>query len=171
MSSTVIDFNQYVFIDKDEEMSRVLHSRTVFRLSFFLAGFLTTSDFSVPPGSIYPDLDVVFPRSHRRLRPDLVWLAHPLTDEEDLEAYHGVPDVVFEVVSASSYQEDAVVKKRFYASESVPEYWLIFPETKTIHVYHLQGTEYVLSASATEKGKVASSVIEGWQVSVESMFM
>jgi Uma2 family endonuclease len=47
------------------------------------------------------------------------------------------PDLVVEVVSPSNTRHDRVRKRRFYARNQIPEYWIVEPEDKTIEVLAL----------------------------------
>jgi Uma2 family endonuclease len=57
----------------------------------------------------------------------------------------GRPDLVVEVVSASSRRFDRVKKLRWYAQLGVPEYWLVDPETRTLERLVLQDGAYVIA--------------------------
>lgn len=46
----------------------------------------------------------------------------------------GVPDLVIEVVSPERVERDRIVKRRLYAENRVPEFWLVDPEERTVEV-------------------------------------
>lgn len=153
------------FINKDEEMSRKSHSYLTALLSYLLLDHLRRHQL---PGLIYADADVIFPNSGQRLRPDLVYL----TDVQgDWEAnITTVPEIIIEILSDSSYLEDTVTKKYFYASEGVAEYWIVSTSLQSIHIYTLTDGQYTLYQQATEKGILHSKVLNSLQLDVEQVF-
>jgi Uma2 family endonuclease len=75
----------------------------------------------------------------------------------------GRPDLVVEVVSASSRRFDRVKKLRFYAQLRVPEYWLVDPETRTLERLVLQGETgaYVIAAALEDAETFRPESFEG----------
>lgn len=56
----------------------------------------------------------------------------------------GAPDLVAEVLSPSTANNDRGYKKEVYAKCGVREYWIVSPFEKAIEVYHNSGSEFVL---------------------------
>ncbi|MFN3265108.1 MAG: Uma2 family endonuclease, partial [Aquificaceae bacterium] len=83
---------------------------------------------------------------------------------------HGSPDLVVEVVSPSTLKRDITDKMKIYEKHRIKEYWLVFPLEKTIMVYELTEKGYELFSYATEKGRVKSKVLEGFELDVEEVF-
>ncbi len=82
-----------------------------------------------------------------------------------------MPDLVVEVVSPSTLKRDMVDKMKVYQEYGVKEYWLVFPLEKAIVVYELTTKGYEVFSFATEKGKVKSKVLEGFEVEVSEIFI
>ncbi len=101
------------------------------------------------------------------LQPDIVYLSD-LSKVKD--KIYGAPDLVVEVVSPSTFKRDLTDKMKLYERHGVKEYWLVFPLEKTIMVYELTEKGYELLSSATERGKVQSKVLEGFELEVEEVF-
>lgn len=57
---------------------------------------------------------------------------------------YGAPDLVVEVLSPSTAKNDRGYKKTVYESSGVPEYWIADPAGRSIEVYLLQDSRYVL---------------------------
>lgn len=57
---------------------------------------------------------------------------------------YGAPDLVVEVLSPSTAKNDKGYKKTVYESSGVPEYWIVDPVGRSIEVYLLQDSRYVL---------------------------
>ena len=65
----------------------------------------------------------------------------------------GAPDLVIEVISLSTARIDRVAKFRKYQQAGVREYWIVDPETRSVHVNVLTGGMYM--ASVYEDGEAA----------------
>jgi Uma2 family endonuclease len=79
------------------------------------------------------------------------------------------PDLVVEVLSASTEVIDRGIKFEDYAAHDVAEYWLIDPETETAEQYHLQDGRYNLHVKA-QTGQLASHVIPGFVIPIRAIF-
>jgi Uma2 family endonuclease len=69
--------------------------------------------------------------------PDIVvvrWERRSIFSKRAAEA---APDLVIEVLSPSNRKHDRVRKRRFYARNEIPEYWIVDPEEQTIEVLEL----------------------------------
>ncbi len=111
-------------------------------------------------------IDVVFSKD-LVLQPDIVYVLEPSKVRDKI---YGSPDLVVEVVSPSTFKRDLTDKMKLYEKHGVKEYWLVFPLEKTIMVYELKDNGYELFSYATEKGKVKSKVLEGFELEVEEVF-
>ncbi|MGN6104795.1 MAG: Uma2 family endonuclease [Kofleriaceae bacterium] len=84
----------------------------------------------------FAPLDVILSPT-RVVEPDLLIVR---TERQHILANRGVtaaPDLVVEIVSPSNSQHDRVRKRRFYAGNSIREYWVVDPEDHTIEVLAL----------------------------------
>jgi Uma2 family endonuclease len=79
------------------------------------------------------------------------------------------PDLVVEVLSASTEAVDRGVKFEDYAAHGVTEYWLIDPETETAEQYHLQDGSYTLHVKA-QTGQLTSHVIADFVIPIRAIF-
>ena len=57
---------------------------------------------------------------------------------------YGVPDMVVEVLSRSTRQNDLTLKKDIYETNGVKEYWIIDPYMKAVDVYILRNGKFEL---------------------------
>lgn len=57
---------------------------------------------------------------------------------------YGAPDLVVEILSASTAKNDRGYKKGVYEVCGVPEYWIVDPSQKSVEVYLLQDGRYIL---------------------------
>lgn len=81
---------------------------------------------------------------------------------------HGVPDLLVEVLSPSNEQHDRVVKRGVYATNGVPEYWIVDLVARTVEVLVLEAGVY----RATRFGEaeaVVSARFPGFALPVEDL--
>jgi Uma2 family endonuclease len=86
------------------------------------------------------------------------------------EQAYGPPDLVVEVISASTRRTDRVEKFVEYARAGVSEYWLVDPDAQAIEVFVLQDDAYVLLVKAGSGEKAHSKLLKGFEVDVDEVF-
>jgi Uma2 family endonuclease len=82
----------------------------------------------------------------------------------------GRPDLVVEVISPSGRSYDRVTKLKYYASRSVPEYWIIDPEAQTVEELVLQGESYTIAASHDGDDVFRPTPFEGLEIPLAKLF-
>jgi len=84
---------------------------------------------------------------------------------------HGVPDLLIEIISASSVSRDTVEKFKIYEKYGVNEYWIVFPEQKVIEVFVLKDGKYsLLCSTENSEGIVTSIVLQNLKFNVADVF-
>jgi len=66
------------------------------------------------------------------------------------DGVHGAPDLVVEVLSPSTAQNDRGAKMRHYAAAGVKEYWIVSPLSRSVEVYLNQGGRFELDHVYTD---------------------
>jgi Uma2 family endonuclease len=102
--------------------------------------------------------DVRFPKEgtsdqkiYTVVQPDICVICDP--DKIDRRGCLGSPDMVAEVISTSTAKKDLNEKFNLYEAHGVKEYWVVFPQEKTIQVYLLNAeNKYELEDVYEEKG-------------------
>ncbi|MDW7983091.1 MAG: Uma2 family endonuclease [Acidobacteriota bacterium] len=118
--------------------------------------FFAPTDVKLWEDTVYqPDLVVVLRAHGERIR------------ETHVE---GAPDVVVEVLSASTAKADRGDKRQDYERAGVGEYWVVDPETATVEVYVLEGGVFQLYGRASGTGVVRSRTVPDLVVDVEALF-
>ncbi|MBF0457904.1 MAG: Uma2 family endonuclease [Nitrospirae bacterium] len=166
-------------IESDLDLTEIIHGVEVVRpcpfakhqsisgnLVFIIHQHIETGNL----GQLYfAPLDVIFEEGINRLQPDILFVKKE--NEGILQDWvRGVPDMVCEIVSPSSYEYDTEIKKAIYEKYGVPEYWIVMPELKTVEILTLEGDTYKLHSVAAFEGVVTSKVIEGLQVDIKDIF-
>lgn len=101
--------------------------------------FIAPFDVRLPTydanGELMPDTKTV-------VQPDICVICDPTKIDE--RGCKGVPDMVIEVLSPSTAKKDLNEKFNLYEEVGVGEYWIVFPEAKTISIYLLEDEKYTL---------------------------
>jgi Uma2 family endonuclease len=82
----------------------------------------------------------------------------------------GAPDLVVEVLSSSTGYYDLTLKKSRYEESGVKEYWIVDPKLKSIKVLTNERTNFVTHAKAKNSGTVASKLLAGFRIELNSIF-
>lgn len=101
--------------------------------------------------------------------PDVLFVSHEHTDRIGEQAY-GPPDLVVEVMSASTRRTDRVEKFVEYARAGISDYWLVDPEAQTIEVFVLQDDTYTLLVKAGTGETAHSKLLDGFDVEADKVF-
>jgi Uma2 family endonuclease len=72
----------------------------------------------------------------RVVQPDLI-VVRPTNRDILKDHIYGVPDLLVEILSSSNRKHDTVRKRRLYARNRVPEYWIVDPEEQTVEFLEL----------------------------------
>lgn len=103
-------------------------------------------------------------------QPDLIFISRERLPIVEPARINGAPDLVVEILSPATAYYDLRRKFRVYERCGVREYWVVDPEEKAVEVYALKEGKFELAQRAEGAGQVSSGVIEGFTVSVESIF-
>ncbi len=149
------DGNRYEVIAGDLYMTpapRMPHQEIVSELLARLRTFASEHRL----GKVYAGpVDVLFAEGDY-LEPDLVFVREDrrrdIVKDRGIE---GAPDLVVEVLSASTASRDRGLKRQRYAWFGVPEYWVVDADAKQIEVYRLN------EAPRVERERLVWSPIAG----------
>ena len=83
---------------------------------------------------------------------------------------HPAPDLVVEVLSDSTKENDYGIKFTDYAHHGVYEYWIVDTSNKSVEQYFLKEGEFHLHQKLTESGKLKSSMVKGFEMEVQAIF-
>lgn len=151
----------------DEELIEVSsatpkHNRILLELARLLENFARPRKL----GAILLETDLAV-RKDTRLRPDMGFFSAETWQSVDLDRVPVVetPDITVEIVSPSETAATVNRKVQAYLDWGVHEVWLIYPETRTLHV-HVRGGSQTL----TEGSFLLSDLIPGWRIQIAELF-
>ncbi|WP_395855079.1 Uma2 family endonuclease [Cystobacter fuscus] len=110
-----------------------------------------------------------------KLVPDLAgWRSERMPDVfggEDAPAHYDLaPDWVCEVLSKSTRQRDKGPKQRIYAREGVRHMWHVDPLARTLDIFRLQGSQWLLVDSFAEDQRVRAEPFEAVELDLARLW-
>lgn len=101
------------------------------------------------------------------VQPDIVVICdHSKLDDAGCK---GVPDMVIEILSPSTSRYDRTTKFNRYREAGVREYWIVDPETKTLAVHILKGSDYI-THGYTDLDTTPVHVLDGCKINLGEVF-
>ena len=82
----------------------------------------------------------------------------------------GAPDLVVEITSPSSTKHDLEYKYQLYQAAGVKEYWLLYPNDKTVHVFFLENGQYQFKGMYHSGNQVPVNIFPGFQIDLHRVF-
>jgi Uma2 family endonuclease len=107
---------------------------------------------------------------HNVVQPDLFFVATEKRNAISDRGLRGVPDLIIEILSPSSFYRDTVQKKDLYEAFGVGEYWIADPANRVIEVFTLVGEKYQLQAFLAGSGTITSARLSGLEINAQSVF-
>lgn len=103
--------------------------------------------------------------------PDLVFKLTANLPGPDEQYFRGA-DLAMEVVGPDpdSHRRDHVTKRADYAEAGIAEYWIVDPQTKTITVLALEGSQYAEHSTAVDTGAALSRLLAGFEVDAAALW-
>lgn len=102
------------------------------------------------------------------VQPDITVVCDPKKTENG-KGCKGVPDMVVEVLSPATAQRDQVLKFNQYLHAGVREYWIVYPQARSVVTYLLKDGEYVCHAYS-DADTVSVRVLDGCQIELGLVF-
>lgn len=141
------------------------HQRILFELTLIIGSHVKINQLGrvlfAPFGVVLDDFDDV--------QPDLMFVSSAKQDIIREDGIFGVPDLVVEIISPSSIRTDRGKKFKLYERMSVPEYWIVDINNRSVEVYQRQESGYELVSFAAGEGEVESFALTGLRVEVASL--
>ena len=142
------------------------HQKISFRLSLSIGNYVLTNNL----GEVrYSPLDVRLWKNKIR-QPDIAFMSNEHKDRI-MEKYWEVPDLVVEILSESTIDTDRKDKFYEYEKAGVLEYWIVDPEAKTIEVYVLENSTYILFGKYGVGEVAKSKLLDGLVVRVDDVIV
>lgn len=160
---------RYEIIDGDLYMVPApipYHQKISGNLEFFLHQQVKERDlgevFHAPCDLLLSETDVV--------PPDIFFIAkHRLSIVKETNI-QGAPDLVIEILSASSAERDRGAKQKLYARAGVPAYWVVDPQVKSIDVLRREPSGYQLMKTFQRQDFLESQTFPNLRIPLSDVF-
>ena len=117
----------------------------------------------------FAPLDVVL-SNEDVVQPDILFISNERSDIITEKNVRGAPDLVIEILSASTAERDKGLKRKIYAKYGVREYWIADPETNSIEVL-TPGEKGLETVQVYKMGEALSSpLLEGLSLNTDDIF-
>lgn len=116
-------------------------------------------------GEVLGSMETVHLSECRRVKPDLLFVSKERLNIITEDHVEGAPDLVVEVLSESTRQEDLTVKRRIYREAGVKEIWLVDDVGRRVVVDRRRDGEY--EEEVLERGELRSEAVEGLRLKVD----
>ncbi len=93
--------------------------------------------------------------------PDILFIRNEHTDRIHRGGVEGPPDLAIEIVSPESVERDYEKKRKQYQRASIPEYWIIDEEERTVLLLRLNARRRYREVRA-RRGMLHSDVLSGF---------
>ena len=143
------------------------HQKLINRLNFAIENYLEKN--KIGGEILLSPLDVIFEEGINRVQPDLIYITENNLDIIQ-DWIRGVPNLLVEIVSKSSFNIDTIDKKNIYEKYGVQEYWIVFPEFNSVEIYTLNAGKYELHLEVNNKGKITSILLDKFELDIEKLF-
>jgi Uma2 family endonuclease len=121
--------------------------------------------FAAPFDVVFSQFDVV--------EPDLLYMSKARAAEILKDAnVQGVPELVVEILSASTRRRDEAVKRSLYERVGVSEYWVVDPKLDVVRIYRREGPRFAkpVELSAAAGDVLTTELLPGLELSLEDVF-
>ena len=147
--------------------SNITHQRVQSRLGRRLSNFIVEQELGellyAPCDVLFSDTDVV--------QPDLLYVSrqreHLLSGGQNVQ---GAPDLVVEILSRSTAEQDRGEKRALYGRHGVTEYWLVDPVGETIEIHRLQGEVLTPTCTFGRDDTLGSELFPGLEIDLDDVF-
>ena len=144
---------------------RRAHQKVVTQLSRVLGNFVETRIC----GEVYvAPFDVVF-SLFDVVEPDILYVSKERASVVTEKNVQGAPDLVVEVLSATTAEIDRTTKMKLYARYGVQEYWMIDPEECTAEIYRREAGGFERVASLEGSDSLTTPLLPGFSVSLRKL--
>ncbi len=114
-------------------------------------------------------LDVVLTETNV-LQPDILFLRTGRVPPRGAKNVTVAPDLVVEVVSPASVEQDREIKMQVYARHGVPHYWIVDPDARTLEMYALSEAAYGPPIRFSGDATATTSLFHGLAIPLDRLW-
>jgi len=118
---------------------------------------------------LFAPCDVIF-SSINVMQPDILFISNEnlkILTEKNIQ---GAPDLLVEILSPFSTDNDRFYKKLVYEKFGVKEYWIVDPVEKIIEIWTRRTKKFVLFSKKQQHESIQSPLLEGLKFELSEIF-
>ncbi|MBC8186320.1 Uma2 family endonuclease [candidate division KSB1 bacterium] len=143
------------------------HQLIVLRLAKILDDYVLQYDLGT---ILISPFDVIFSNLNV-IQPDILFISKENSKIlTDLNA-KGAPDLIVEILSPATMDNDRIYKKLVYEKSGVKEYWIVDSRNNVVEVWILKDKRYRLYVQAGEEQRLKSQLFRELEIDLDSVFM
>jgi Uma2 family endonuclease len=104
------------------------------------------------------------------VQPDILFIsaarAHIITETN----IQGAPDLVIEIASPSTQDDDRIVKRELYERFGALEYWMAYPLTQTVDALRLENGRFVDAGHVGRSETLTTPLLPGLRIDLSKVF-
>ena len=144
----------------------VKHQRILLRLAHQLGQFILDHELGellpAPCDVVLSDTDVV--------QPDLLFVSREREHTITAENVRGAPDLVIEILSPSTADQDLGYKHELYGRHGVNEYWVLDPMAETVAIHRQRDGVLELSDTPGRRDTLRTPLLKGLELQLDDVF-
>jgi Uma2 family endonuclease len=103
-------------------------------------------------------------------QPDILFVADKHAAILTTQGAEGAPDLVVEILSPRTAEQDVGPKRAIYARTGVEELWIIDPANRRVQVYRLQENADAPAATYGDQGTIETPLLPDLEVHTADVF-
>lgn len=144
---------------------KLWHSNASSNLATLMTVYVNTHDLGIVGVE-----KLMISLSRNDYEPDIVFFKKERSDTfTPRQMRFPAPDLIVEILSESTADNDRGIKYEDYAAHGVEEYWIIDPDAETVEQYLLEQKAYKLNLKAAD-GTIKSQAIRGFRIPIRAIF-
>lgn len=104
------------------------------------------------------------------VQPDIIFVSRKNRAIIKDKNIQGTPDLVVEITSPNTKENDLVLKKKLYARFEVKEYWIVFVKEEKVEVWRLEDQVFNLHVVFEKQDNLKSPLLEGLEIRLSDVF-
>ncbi len=105
------------------------------------------------------------------VEPDIIFISNDNLEIITEDNVQGSPDLLIEILSPSSQDNDRNKKKVIYETYGVKEYWIVDPDLEVVDIYILKDGKFYLNQHLEKQGELLSSVLKEFRMNIKMCFV
>jgi len=118
---------------------------------------------------LFAPCDVIFSNINI-MQPDILYISNENLEILTTLNIKGAPDLIIEILSPSTIENDRIYKKLVYEKFGVKEYWIVDPQEEIIEVWSLKNARFQLFHKAKKTEKLTSKLLEDLELELSLIF-